>query len=72
MKVAYTEPIFCPVDHYTCMMPAEYELNTSDGCYHKVRMACNSVLNGKCTNATQCEHFMKAPEIAQKYLLRDK
>lgn len=72
MKVSYTEPIFCPVDHYTCMMPVEYQKSNEDRKYHKHRMVCHCVLEGKCTNETSCDHFIQAPEIAEYYLLKDR
>lgn len=59
---------FCPVAHYRCLMPVEYE-QREDKQYYKTKMAC-SCLN-ECGNVENCEHFQNAPETQVKWKLRN-
>ena len=60
---------FCPVDHYTCLMPIEYErTDPADDSigkkeYRKSRYACHNVLDGKCDKCRECAHYMAAEEL---------
>ena len=59
---------YCPVLHYRCLMPIEYE-NQSDGEFHKIQCACDS--SPDCQNKRSCEHFINAPEVQVKWKLRE-
>ena len=42
---------FCPVDHYHCLMPVEYEAVEENGVvqeYQKSKMVCRHSLSGQC------------------------
>ena len=42
---------FCPVDHYHCLMPVEYEAVEENGVvqeYKKSKMVCRHSLSGQC------------------------
>ena len=49
---------FCPVDHYHCLMPVEYEAVEENGVvqeYKKSKMVCR-----------HCTFFKDAPEVLEK------
>lgn len=62
---------YCPVDHYNCLMPIEYECMEEDDHpgrkkYRKVRCNCHNVRAGACDQSTACKHFTDAPEMIER------
>lgn len=60
---------FCPLEHYQCLMPVEYEAIERDGVvisYQKKRMACRNAKSNSCEHAAECSFFRKAPETLEK------
>lgn len=69
MKKTWLVEEFCPVDHYHCLMPVEYESVESGGIimeYHKSKMACRHALSGKCDQVSECVFFKEAPDVLDK------
>lgn len=62
---------FCPVTHYTCLMPVRYVCD-ENGVYHKDECRCSKVESGECKNGRGCQHFMNAPDTLPKFKLRAK
>ena len=60
---------FCPVDHYHCLMPVEYEAVEENGVvqeYKKSKMVCRHCLRGQCEQKEDCTFFKDAPEVLEK------
>lgn len=60
---------YCPTDHYTCLMPVEYESRETGGViqdYHKKRMICRHALDGSCDLEDNCKFLKNAPEVLDK------
>lgn len=60
---------FCPLEHYHCLMPVEYEAAERDGVvvsYRKKRMACTNANADSCEYIAECSFFLKAPETLEK------
>ena len=60
---------FCPVDHYHCLMPVEYEAVEENGVvqeYKKNKMVCRHSLSGQCEQKEDCTLFKDAPEVLEK------
>lgn len=54
---------FCPVWHYRCLMPVEYEEIESGGdWYQKTACVCTKTQDGTCTDGTVCSHFKNAED----------
>lgn len=60
---------YCPVLHYRCLMPVEYQ-KQADEQFHKVQCACENSPN--CSNKKSCENYNNAPEVQVKWKLREK
>ena len=60
---------YCPVDHYHCLMPVEYESVEQGDIiveYRKSRMVCRHALAGKCEQVKDCTFFEASPETLPK------
>lgn len=59
---------YCPVTHYRCLMPIEYE-KKEDKQFHKTKVACAHL--SECKDIDRCEHFQNALETQEKWKLRE-
>ena len=59
---------YCPISHYRCLMPVEYQ-EQEDKQFHKVQCSCDILPD--CQDRKTCEHFRNAPEVQEKWKLRE-